>query len=74
MPFSDRLVILKEASLLAGIGLASGLAGSVQVGRSMRATLYGVGDGFLGDRLGGRDLVCYSFVYFVSTGAAGGED
>jgi predicted permease len=36
-------LILKEAALLAGIGLAIGLAGSVQVGRSMRATLYGVG-------------------------------
>jgi putative ABC transport system permease protein len=36
-------LILKEASLLAAIGLAIGLAGSVQVGRSMRATLYGVG-------------------------------
>ena len=36
-------LILKEASLLAGIGLAIGLGGSVLVGRTMRTTLYGVG-------------------------------
>jgi putative ABC transport system permease protein len=36
-------LILKEASLLAGIGLAIGLAGSALVGRTMRTTLYGVG-------------------------------
>ena len=35
-------LILKEASLLAVIGLAIGLAGSVFVGRTMRTTLYGV--------------------------------
>jgi putative ABC transport system permease protein len=36
-------LILKEASLLAAIGLGIGLAGSVFVGRTMRSTLYGVG-------------------------------
>jgi ABC-type antimicrobial peptide transport system permease subunit len=36
-------LILKEASLLAAIGLGIGLAGSVFVGRTMRTTLYGVG-------------------------------
>ena len=36
-------LILKEASMLAAIGLAIGLAGSVLVGRTMRSTLYGVG-------------------------------
>ncbi len=36
-------LILKEASLLAGVGLAIGLVGSVLVGRTMRTTLYGVG-------------------------------
>jgi putative ABC transport system permease protein len=36
-------LILKEASLLASIGLAIGLLGSVMVGRTMRTTLYGVG-------------------------------
>jgi putative ABC transport system permease protein len=35
-------LILKEASLLAVIGLAIGLIGSVFVGRAMRSTLYGV--------------------------------
>jgi putative ABC transport system permease protein len=35
-------LILKEASLLAAIGLAIGLGGSVFVGRTMRTTLYGV--------------------------------
>jgi putative ABC transport system permease protein len=35
-------LILKEASLLAAIGLGTGLAGSVLVGRTMRTTLYGV--------------------------------
>src|ERR1700722_9991823 len=37
------LLILKEASLLAMIGLGIGLAGAVLVGRTMRTTLYGVG-------------------------------
>jgi putative ABC transport system permease protein len=37
------LLILKEASLLATIGLGVGLVGSVLVGRTMRTTLYGVG-------------------------------
>jgi putative ABC transport system permease protein len=36
------LLILKEASLLATIGLGIGLAGAVLVGRTMRTTLYGV--------------------------------
>jgi putative ABC transport system permease protein len=36
-------LILKEASLLAIIGLGIGLGGSVLVGRTMRTTLYGVG-------------------------------
>jgi predicted permease len=36
-------LILKEASLLAAIGLGIGLAGSVFVGRTMQTTLYGVG-------------------------------
>jgi putative ABC transport system permease protein len=36
-------LILKEASLLAVVGLGIGLAGSVLVGRTMRTTLYGVG-------------------------------
>jgi putative ABC transport system permease protein len=35
-------LILKEASLLAAMGLAIGLLGSVFVGRAMRSTLYGV--------------------------------
>jgi putative ABC transport system permease protein len=35
-------LILKEASLLAVIGLAFGLIGSIFVGRTMRTTLYGV--------------------------------
>ena len=35
-------LILKEASLLAFIGLGLGLIGSVFVGRAMRTTLYGV--------------------------------
>ena len=35
-------LILKEASLLAAIGLGIGLAGSVLVGRTMRTTLYGI--------------------------------
>ena len=33
---------MKEASLLAAIGLAIGLVGSVFVGQTMRTTLYGV--------------------------------
>jgi putative ABC transport system permease protein len=36
-------LILKEASLLAAVGLTIGLAGSALVGRTMRTTLYGVG-------------------------------
>jgi putative ABC transport system permease protein len=36
-------LILKGASLLTGVGLAIGLAGSALVGRTMRTTLYGVG-------------------------------
>jgi putative ABC transport system permease protein len=36
-------LILKEASLLALIGLGIGLGGSVWVGHTMRTTLYGVG-------------------------------
>jgi putative ABC transport system permease protein len=36
-------LILKEAALLAGVGLVFGLAGSAMVGRTMRTTLYGVG-------------------------------
>ena len=35
-------LILKEASLLAAIGLGIGLLGSALVGRTMRTTLYGV--------------------------------
>jgi putative ABC transport system permease protein len=35
-------LILKEASLLAAVGLGIGLAGSVFVGRTMQTTLYGV--------------------------------
>jgi putative ABC transport system permease protein len=37
------LLILREASLLAAIGLGLGLAGSIFVGRAMQTTLYGVG-------------------------------
>jgi putative ABC transport system permease protein len=37
------LLVLREASLLAAIGLGIGLAGSVLVGRTMRTSLYGVG-------------------------------
>jgi putative ABC transport system permease protein len=37
------LLIVKEPSLLATIGLGIGLAGAVLVGRTMRSTLYGVG-------------------------------
>jgi len=36
-------LILREAALLALIGLAFGLGGSLWVGRTMRSTLYGVG-------------------------------
>jgi len=36
-------LILREASLLAALGLGIGLVGSVLVGRTMRSTLYGVG-------------------------------
>ena len=36
-------LILQEASLLAGVGLAIGMAGSALVGRTMQTTLYGVG-------------------------------
>jgi macrolide transport system ATP-binding/permease protein len=35
-------LILKEASLLAVIGLGIGLVGSILVGRTMQTTLYGV--------------------------------
>lgn len=35
-------LILREASLLAALGLGIGLVGSVVVGRTMRSTLYGV--------------------------------
>jgi ABC-type antimicrobial peptide transport system permease subunit len=35
-------LILKEASMLAVIGLAVGVVGSVFVARAMRSTLYGV--------------------------------
>lgn len=37
------LLIIREASMLAVIGLALGLGGSVLVGRIMQTTLYGVG-------------------------------
>jgi predicted permease len=37
------LLILREASLLAAIGLGLGLGGAVLVGRTMQTTLYGVG-------------------------------
>jgi putative ABC transport system permease protein len=37
------LLILREASLLALIGLGIGVAGSMLVGRTMQTTLYGVG-------------------------------
>jgi putative ABC transport system permease protein len=36
-------LILKEALLLAGIGLTLGLAGAYMVGRTLHSTLYGVG-------------------------------
>jgi putative ABC transport system permease protein len=36
-------LILKEASLLALVGLGIGLAGALFVERTMRTTLYGVG-------------------------------
>jgi putative ABC transport system permease protein len=36
-------LILKEASMLAAIGLGIGLVGSAFVGRTMQTTLYGVG-------------------------------
>jgi putative ABC transport system permease protein len=36
-------LILKDASLLAAIGLGIGLGGSTLVGHTMRSTLYGVG-------------------------------
>jgi ABC-type antimicrobial peptide transport system permease subunit len=36
-------LILKQASLLAAVGLAVGFGGAVLVGRTMRSTLYGVG-------------------------------
>ena len=37
-------LVLREASLLALLGLGIGLAGAVLVGRAMRTTLYGVGN------------------------------
>jgi putative ABC transport system permease protein len=37
------MLILREASLLAAIGLGLGLVGSILVGRAMQTTLYGVG-------------------------------
>jgi len=37
------LLILREASLLASIGLGLGLGGAMLVGRTMQSTLYGVG-------------------------------
>jgi putative ABC transport system permease protein len=37
------LLVLREASSLALIGLAIGLGGSLLVGRAMQSTLYGVG-------------------------------
>jgi putative ABC transport system permease protein len=36
-------LIMKEASMLAVIGLAAGLVGALLVGRTMQSTLYGVG-------------------------------
>jgi ABC-type antimicrobial peptide transport system permease subunit len=36
-------LVLKEALLLAGLGLALGLIGAFFVGRAMKSTLYGVG-------------------------------
>jgi putative ABC transport system permease protein len=36
-------LVLKEASVLAAIGLAIGVGGAVIVGRAMQTTLYGVG-------------------------------
>ena len=36
-------LILREASLLAAIGLGIGLVGATLVGRTMQTTLYGVG-------------------------------
>ena len=36
-------LVLREASILAVVGLGAGLAGAVLVGRAMRSTLYGVG-------------------------------
>jgi putative ABC transport system permease protein len=36
-------LILKDASLLAGIGMALGVLGAVMVGKTMQSTLYGVG-------------------------------
>ena len=37
------MLVLREASLLAVIGLGIGLGGSALVGRTMRTSLYGVG-------------------------------
>jgi putative ABC transport system permease protein len=36
-------LVLKEASLLAAVGLGIGIAGAIFVGQTMRSTLYGVG-------------------------------
>jgi putative ABC transport system permease protein len=45
-------LILKEASLLAAIGLGIGMIGSIFVGRTMRTTLYGVAAMDFSDILG----------------------
>jgi putative ABC transport system permease protein len=36
-------LVLREGMILAGVGIAIGLAGALFVGRSMRSMLYGVG-------------------------------
>jgi putative ABC transport system permease protein len=54
------LLIIREASMLAGIGLALGLGGSVLVGRAMQTTLYGVG------AMDGSVLLAVAVVLFVT--------
>jgi putative ABC transport system permease protein len=53
-------MVLREASLLAGIGLGIGLAGAALVGRTMHSTLYGVGAMDL------SVMVCVGVILFVT--------
>jgi FtsX-like permease family len=68
-------LILKEASLLAAIGLGVGLAGAMLVGRTMRYYLVrNRSHGFIGHPIRGRDPFSHRPVCFVPAGAPGGVD